>query len=250
MRISIVHGRLEAEGQGLQFSKLGHRAAVDLLNPCVVIVRRRQQRIAHRPVEERPLGRTADRVIQPQMLRIISELTPTAVAVVLVIFAVNQVTELLRSAGKTNTGSDELTLILEVNRHRLTQHRHRLGARGPGEVGIVQQTIIAGQCRQEVAVGIAVTLREHPLRIGLVDHAVSRAAAGFLLDIVVRRVKRLPAVDAAGEVPVKTVVGRRGLHAGADAVVAAAQQREFLIQRAGNLPLKREAAGVHRSVVQ
>ena len=93
-------------------------------------------------------------------------------------------------------------------------------------------------------------LGEHPLRVGLIDHAVGGAAAGFLLDVVVRRVERLAAVDAAGVVPIEAVVCGSGHHPGAHAVVATAQQREFLVDRAGNLTLEAEAAGVDRPVVE
>ena len=52
-----------------------------------------------------------------------------------------------------------------------------------------------------MAVGIAVTLRKHPLRIGGVHHPIGGAAADFFLDVVVGGVKHLAAVDAAGVVP-------------------------------------------------
>ena len=78
-------------------------------------------------------------------------------------------------------------------------------------------------------------LRERSLGIGLVDHPVGTAAAGFFFDVIVHRVDGLAAVDAAGVIPVKAIVGGGGAHAGANAVVATAQQCQLFVERTGHL---------------
>ena len=62
---------------------------------------------------------------------------PATSGVVLVVFAVNQLTHLLRGAGQTDGRGCELALVPIVDGHRLTHHLDRLGARRPSEVGII-----------------------------------------------------------------------------------------------------------------
>ena len=95
-----------------------------------------------------------------------------------------------------------------------------------------------------MAVGIAVALREHPLGIRCIDHPIGGAAAGFFFDVVVGGVEHLAAVDAAGVVPPQAVVGRSCAHARIDRIIAALEQRQFLIERTGHLAFEGEAAGV------
>ena len=100
-----------------------------------------------------------------------------------------------------------------------------------------------------MAIRVAVTLWEHPLRVGLVDDAVGRAAADLFLDVVVQRVDRLAAVDAASVVPIQAVVAGRGADAGANRIIATTEQRDFFIERTRDLAFEGKTAGVHGGAV-
>ena len=175
----------------------------------------------------------------------IAELTPAAGRIVLIVLAVHQRHDLAGAAGGVGRGRRKFPLVLVVDLHRLTEHRHILRRGLPSEVGVFEQFVIPFQSGQVVTVGIAVALREHPLGIRCIHHAVGRAAAGFFLDVVVGGVEHLAAVDAAGVVPPQAVVGRSCAHARIDRIIAPLEQCQLFLQRAGHLALEREATGVH-----
>ena len=93
-----------------------------------------------------------------------------------------------------------------------------------------EQFVIPFQSGQVVTVGIAVALREHPLGVRRIDHAVGGAAAGLFLDVVVGGIKHLAAVDAAGVIPPQAVVSRSRAHARIDRIIASFEKRQFLLQ--------------------
>ena len=97
-----------------------------------------------------------------------------------------------------------------------------------------------------MAPGVAVALRVHALGVLGID--VSGGVGGDAVDAVVAGVGDFAAVDAVGVVPDEAVVyggdgdGRLG------AVVAPAQEGEFLFQQARDLVLEAEERGVERGV--
>ena len=99
VRVSVVHRRLEARRQGLEFTEFRHRGAVDLLHAGVDGIFRRQQGIAHCPIEQRALGRATHRIVQRPAGCVAREMRPPTSGVVLVVLAVNQLANLLRGAG-------------------------------------------------------------------------------------------------------------------------------------------------------
>ena len=88
---------------------------------------------------------------------------------VLVLLAVGQGADLLGGLGEDGGGGGEFPLVHEVHRHRLAEHEHGFGAALPCEVRVGRAAVVACERGEVVAVGIAVALREHALRIGGID---------------------------------------------------------------------------------
>ena len=82
----------------------------------------------------------------------------------------------------------ELPLVVIIDGDRLPEHRDRLDARRPGEIGILQQLIVTGQRRQVMAVRIAMALGVHALGI----RGIHDAVGCFIGNIVIQSVERLP----------------------------------------------------------
>ena len=75
--------------------------------------------------------------------------------------------------------------------------------------------------------------------IGGTDHPVGV----HILHVVIQRIDRLAGRNAARVIPDEAVVNGRHLRARLEHIVAAAQQRQFLVDHAGQLPLEGEERG-------
>ena len=180
----------------------------------------------------------------------VAVLVPAERGVVLVVLAVGEGDDLLGGGGEAAGGGGEFAFVLEVDGDGLAEDGDGFGARGPGEVGIREESVVTGEGGEVVSVGIAVALGEHALGVGLVDGAIGGGAAGFFFDVIIGGVDGFAAVDAVGVIPEEAVVGGGGGDAGADAIVAAAEEGEFFVEGAGDLALEGEAAGVDGAGVE
>ena len=253
--VGIVDGGLEGVGGGHQLAEFRHSGAVDDLNAAVVRVgvNSRQERVADHPVQEAALRAAGNPFVETlvagdiaaRVHLAVAEMAPPGGRIVAVALAVHQPDGLNSGAGGIGGGGGELALVLVVDLHRLAEHRHILRRGLPSEVGVGEQLVITLERGEIVAVGVAMALGEHALGVGGIHHAILGAAAGFFLDVVIGGVEHLAAVDAAGVVPPQAVVGGGDAGAGIDEIIAALEQGEFLVERAGHLALEGETAGVH-----
>ena len=146
---------------------------------------------------------------------------------------------MLGGARQTAAGIGELPLVVIIDRDRLPEHRDRLNAGRPGEIGILQELIVTGQRCQVMAVRIAVALGVHALGIPGIHHAVG----GFIGNIVIQGVERLPGIDPAGVIPDQTIIHGSNIHPRCLAVISAPEENQFLFEHRSCLAFKREPRG-------
>ena len=138
--------------------------------------------------------------------------------------AIGQIRDLrahLRLGGGRN---GEPALVVVVHHDRRTGRRRSARRGHPGVVGMAQQFVVYLRRGQDLAPGIAMSLRVHGGGVGLVDEAVPVD----ILDVVVHHVGDFAV--AVGEVPGQAVVGWGSRHA-AQRLVTAAQQRQLLVDQ-------------------
>ena len=254
-RIRVVQGGLQAApGQG-DFLQRGDRAAVDDGDARVfrIVILVRQKRIAHHPIEITALEGTGRPFIHPPVARhpspavvdAVAQGAPTGRRVVFVTLPIGQREHLLGRARQRTGRIGKLALVKVIDRHRLPQDRHGLNPRRPREVAILEQFVVALNGGEIMAVGIPVTLGEHPLRIGRIHHPVGRAAARLVGNVVVHRIQRLARIDAPGIIPDQTVVNRTDGDPGGLAVITPAQKHQLLFEDARGLAFEGKARGAH-----
>jgi len=121
-----------------------------------------------------------------------------------VVLPPRQIKNLTSCARQRRRRGSKLGLVLVIDRYVRAQNQHSLSLRHPVEIRVHQQFVIFGQCRQIVAVSIAVPLREHDFRVRRVDHAVA-ILVGY---VVIQRIDDLARGDSVGVVPVEAVIDR------------------------------------------
>ena len=149
--------------------------------------------------------------------------------------------DLVGHAGKLEGGGRHAAFVLVVERDGGSPDGLHPGTRGPGEVGVGEQAVVALDGRKVVPKGVAVALRVEDGGVGLGDAALLVAhEAG---DAVVEGIGGLAGTDALGEVPVEAVVHRRDGDGRGGGVIDAPEQGEFLLEERRHDALEGEQAG-------
>ena len=252
-RLGIVEYLLHLAVNQRQLAQLRDRCAVDLLDTLMRRVRIHlgQHRVAYHPVQVSPLAHPAGPMVHAPMphrghgpvgvLAGLAEPVPTHRIAGAVGLTEDQLQHVQAGLAHRPSRRGELPFVHVVHLNGLAQNGHRLAAGHPVELVVDEQTVVALEACEVVAVGVAVALREGLGGIGRVDHTVGVE----VLDVVVLGVDDLARVDAPGEVPIQAVVGRRRLHPGLHEVVTTAQKAQLLFQERGQLTGEAELGGGH-----
>ena len=251
--LSVVEHLLNLPVDQGQLTQLRHRGAIDLLDALVrrVGIHLGEHGITHHPVQVGTLAHAAGPVVEAPMPFCgdhavgipsgLAKAVPSHSISRTISLAKDQLQHLKARLAHGAGRRRKLALIDIVHLDRLAENGHGLGPRYPIELVVEDQTVIALEGCQVMAVGVAMPLRKGLGGVSRINHTIGVE----VLDVVVLGVDDLARVDASREVPIEPVVGWRRLHPGLHEVVTTTQQGQFLLQKRGQLACEAVLGGCH-----
>ena len=152
-----------------------------------------------------------------------------------------EVEDLVSAAGDCGGGGGELSFVIVVDGDWLSGDVDAFALRNPCEEVVVEELVVSSEGGEVVAVGVAMALREEAGCVVLIEVTIGSGVVGFFVDLIVAGVDGLAGEDAAGVVPIETVVGWGDGGSWGEEIVTTTEEGESFFEEVRDLPFESEA---------